>query len=95
MTDKILGFMFFMNGNMIDDIDGIDYDQPACGGFTISVNNGIVFEQFIEIVGSSVGIDIRISDIEIIYRHPNLTPSGLIRFMSFPIPNDQAKKTMF
>ena len=47
MADKILGFMLFMNGNMIDGIDGIDYDQPACGGFTISVNSGIVFEQFI------------------------------------------------
>uniref|UniRef100_A0A9I9E759 Uncharacterized protein n=1 Tax=Cucumis melo TaxID=3656 RepID=A0A9I9E759_CUCME len=67
----------------------------ACGGFTISVNSGIVFEQFIEIVGSSVGIDIRISDIEIIYGHQNLTPSRLIRFMPFPIPNGQAMKTMF
>uniref|UniRef100_A0A9I9EKP0 Uncharacterized protein n=1 Tax=Cucumis melo TaxID=3656 RepID=A0A9I9EKP0_CUCME len=95
MTYKILRFMLFMNCNMIDGIDGINYDQPACGGFTIRVNSGIVFEQFIEIVGSSVCMDIRISDIEIIYRHPNLTPSGLIRFMSFPIPNEQAMKTMF
>ena len=90
-----MGFMLFVNGNMIDGSDGIDYDQPACGGFTISVNSGIVFEQFIEIVGSSVGIDIRISDIEIIYGHQNLTPSRLIRFMPFPIPNGQAMKTMF
>uniref|UniRef100_A0A9I9EM88 Uncharacterized protein n=1 Tax=Cucumis melo TaxID=3656 RepID=A0A9I9EM88_CUCME len=80
---------------MIDGIDGINYDQPTCGGFTISVNSGIVFEQFIEIVGSLVGIDIRISHIEMIYRHPNLTPSRLIRFTSFSIPNEQAMKTMF
>lgn len=37
---------------MIKDVDEVDYDQPTCGGFSLSVNNEIVFEQFIEIVGS-------------------------------------------
>ena len=93
--DKILGFRLFINDNMIDGLDRVDYDQPACGGFTISVNSGIIFEQFIEIVGSSIGIDIHINHLEIIYRHSNLTPSGLIRFVSFPIPNERAMKTIF
>lgn len=43
--------MLFMKDNIIDGVDEVDYDQLACGGFTISVNNEIVFEQFTEIVG--------------------------------------------
>lgn len=53
MSDKIL---LLMNNNMINDVDEVDYDQPTCGGFSLSVNNEIVLEQFIEIVGSSVCI---------------------------------------
>ncbi|KAA0037868.1 hypothetical protein E5676_scaffold487G00290 [Cucumis melo var. makuwa] len=46
-------------------------------------------------VGLSLGVDMNSSQIEIIYRHPNLTASGTVRFMSFPISNEQEMNTMF
>ncbi|TYJ98387.1 hypothetical protein E5676_scaffold232G001340 [Cucumis melo var. makuwa] len=46
-------------------------------------------------VGLSVGVDMSSSQIEIIYRHPNLTTSGTVRFMPFPISNEQKMNTMF
>ncbi|KAA0039602.1 hypothetical protein E5676_scaffold775G00270 [Cucumis melo var. makuwa] len=46
-------------------------------------------------VGLSLGVDMGSSQIEIIYRHPNLTASETVRFMSFPISNEQEMNTMF
>ncbi|TYK20962.1 hypothetical protein E5676_scaffold1293G00170 [Cucumis melo var. makuwa] len=46
-------------------------------------------------VGLSLGVDMSLNQIEIIYRHPNLSSSGSVRFMSFPISNEQAMNTMF
>ena len=43
----------------------------------------------------SLTIDMSSSNIEIIYRHPNLTSSGSVRFMSIPISNEQAMNIMF
>ncbi|KAA0034014.1 uncharacterized protein E6C27_scaffold400G00820 [Cucumis melo var. makuwa] len=46
-------------------------------------------------VGLSLGVDMSSSQIEIIYRHPNLTASGTVRFIPFPISNEQEMNTMF
>lgn len=86
--------MLFINGHMIDGVDGVKYDQPAYGGFSINVNNGLIFEQFIEMIGMSLGVNMRANQLEI-YKHPNLTPLRSLKYMSFPIPNKQAMNLMF
>ena len=45
MADECLGFILFTNDHMIDNVDGVEYDQPACGGFSINVNNELVFNR--------------------------------------------------
>ena len=95
MTNKYVSFLLFTNGHMIDGGDVVDYDQPPCGNFSMNLNSWIVFEQFLQMVRLSLTIDMSSSNIEIIYRHPNLTSSGSVRFMSIPISNEQAMNTMF
>jgi len=84
MADKCLGFMLFTNGHMIDGVDGVEYDQPACGGFSINVNSGLVFEQFVEMIGLSLGVDMRSNHLEIINKHPNLTPFRICKVYVIP-----------
>lgn len=81
MADKCLGFMLFTNGHMIDGVHGVEYDQSACESFSINVNSGLVFKQFVEMIGLSLGVDMRSNHLEIIYRHPNLTPLGSVKYV--------------
>ena len=46
-------------------------------------------------IALSLGVHMSSNQIEIIYRYSNLTSSGSIRFMSFPISNKQAMNIMF
>ena len=54
-----------------------------------------MFEQFIKMIGITLGVDTREKELEIVYRHPKLTPLGSVKFMPIVIPNDQAMKLMF
>ena len=89
-----MGFVLFTNGNIISGINGVDYDQPA-SGFTINVNNGLVFDQFIEMIGMSLHVDVRAHQLEVLYRHPNILPSGSVKYMSISIHDEQAMQLMF
>ena len=47
MTNKYVPFMSITNSHMFDGVHEVDYDQPPCGNFSINVNSGIIFEQFL------------------------------------------------
>lgn len=49
------------------------------------MNNGLVFEQFVEMVKLSLVVDVKANKLELVYRR--LALAGSIRFMPIPIPN--------
>ncbi|KAK9101804.1 hypothetical protein Sjap_019058 [Stephania japonica] len=93
MADRVVTVLIFINGSMVDGVNGVSYDSPPTTG--VMVRNGIRLSELKATIYDVLSLDNQHSKINLVYRFPIMRNKDTITYVPLPLSSNHNLRLMF